>query len=83
MRLTKSIYRVTVYHGVTMSSRNDVDQWESAETGRRDGDDENAPDGTETVESYELDGGGVVLFDAENPLAWVEATAAVRLSEHV
>lgn len=66
-----------------MSSRNDAGQWESAETGRRDGDDESGPSGTETVESYELDGGGVVLFDAENPLAWVESAAAIRLSEHV
>ena len=66
-----------------MSSRNDVNQWDSAETGRPGDDDATGQDGTETVESYELDGGGVVLFDAENPLAWVEATAAVRLSEHV
>ncbi len=66
-----------------MSGRNDVDQWDSAETGRPDEDDAGGPDGTETVESYEIDGGGVVLFDAENPLAWVEATTAVRLSEHV
>lgn len=67
-----------------MSSRNDVGQQDSTETGRSDDDpDAGGPDGTETVESYELDDGGVVLFDAENPLAWVEATAAVRLSEHV
>jgi hypothetical protein len=40
------------------------------------------PDGVETVESYETDD-GVVLFDAENPLAWVESSAALRLSEQV
>jgi len=32
------------------------------------------------VEVYE-DDGSVVLFDAGNPLAWVEATAAVRLRD--
>ena len=35
-----------------------------------------------TVEAYE-DDGAVVLFDAENPLAWVETTRAVSLSDHV
>ena len=40
------------------------------------------PDGVETVESYEVDG-GVVLFDAENPLAWVETTKAVAVQEAV
>lgn len=32
------------------------------------------------VEVYE-DDGSVVLFDAGNPLAWVEATTAVRLQD--
>lgn len=36
--------------------------------------------GTETVEAYEVDD-GVVLYDAENPLAWVEASTAVVLAE--
>ncbi|WP_185911684.1 DUF7331 family protein [Halonotius roseus] len=40
------------------------------------------PAGVETVESYEVDG-GVVLFDAENPLAWVETTEAVSVQEAV
>lgn len=40
------------------------------------------PAGVETVESYEVDG-GVVLYDAENPLAWVETTQAVPLTELV
>jgi hypothetical protein len=39
-------------------------------------------DGVETVESYETDE-GVVFYDAENPLAWVEASAALPLSELV
>lgn len=38
------------------------------------------PAGVATVESYEVDG-GVVFYDAENPLAWVETTQAVPLSE--
>jgi hypothetical protein len=37
-------------------------------------------DGTETVEAYDVDG-GVVLHDAEDPFAWVEASLAVDLSE--
>jgi len=38
------------------------------------------PDGVATVESYEVDG-GVVFYDAENPLAWVETTETVALSD--
>ncbi len=38
------------------------------------------PAGVATVESYEVDG-GVVFYDAENPLAWVETTQTVTLSE--
>ncbi|UWG50603.1 Uncharacterized protein AArcCO_1293 [Halalkaliarchaeum sp. AArc-CO] len=37
--------------------------------------------GDDTVEAYE-DDGNVVFYDAENPLAWVEAAVAVDLSEH-
>jgi len=37
-------------------------------------------DGTETIEAYETDD-GVVLYDAENPLAWVEATRSLTLRE--
>ena len=37
-------------------------------------------DGFETVESYEVDG-GVVLYDAEAPLAWLRSDAAVSLEE--
>lgn len=36
--------------------------------------------GAETVEAYEVDD-GVVLHDAEDPFAWVEATLAVDLRE--
>jgi len=39
-------------------------------------------DGVETVERYETDD-GVVFFDADNPLAWVEATRTVQLDNHV
>lgn len=37
--------------------------------------------GDDTVEAYE-DDGNVVFYDAENPLAWVEATRAIDLDEH-
>ncbi|WP_255475209.1 hypothetical protein [Halapricum sp. CBA1109] len=37
-------------------------------------------DGTETVECYESDD-GVVLYDAENPLAWIEADTTVEIAE--
>jgi hypothetical protein len=43
---------------------------------------ERGPDGVETVESYETDS-GVVLFDAENPLAWVESSSALQLVDQV
>jgi hypothetical protein len=34
------------------------------------------------LESYEVDG-GVVFFDPMNPLAWVETSWTVRLSEQI
>ncbi|ELZ46268.1 hypothetical protein C465_12868 [Halorubrum distributum JCM 9100] len=34
------------------------------------------------MEAYE-DDGNVVLFDATNPLAWVEASRTVRLADAV
>jgi hypothetical protein len=51
-------------------SRSELD---SAETG---------PDGpeVETIEAYETDD-GVVLYDAQNPLAWMQADDAVSLQE--
>jgi hypothetical protein len=48
---------------------------------RAGGDDGLVPmDGTETVECYESDG-GVVLYDAENPLAWIETDTAMEIAE--
>lgn len=44
--------------------------------------DERPDEAVETVEAYE-DDGRVVLYDAANPLAWVEATLAVPLRELV
>lgn len=41
---------------------------------------EQGHDGTTTVEAYEVDD-GVVLHDAEDPFAWVEASVAVDLAE--
>lgn len=38
--------------------------------------------GTETIESYEIDD-GVVFYDAENPLAWVETSQTLPLKEFV
>jgi len=55
-----------------MSTHVDDTQWDRADASK--------PDGIATVESYEVDG-GVVFYDAENPLAWVETTEAVTLSE--
>ena len=48
---------------------------------RSDGRDRAADhDAAVEVETYEVDG-GTVFFDAENPLAWVEATTTVRLTD--
>ncbi|RKD97512.1 hypothetical protein ATJ93_0500 [Halopiger aswanensis] len=38
------------------------------------------PAGTETIEAYETDD-GVVFYDAENPLAWVETSQTLTLDE--
>ncbi len=37
-------------------------------------------DAVATTEAYETDE-GVVFYDAENPLAWIQATEAVALTE--
>lgn len=39
------------------------------------------PDGLESVEAYETDN-GIVFYDADNPLAWMEAGDTVSLEEH-
>ena len=57
-----------------------VDHADSEQRDSADG--ESASEGVETVESYEIEG-GVVFYDAENPLAWVETTRTVRLREAV
>ncbi|MBB6645821.1 DUF7331 family protein [Halobellus ruber] len=36
--------------------------------------------GLTAVESYEVDG-GIVFYDPQNPLAWVEASGSVSLAE--
>ncbi len=38
------------------------------------------PEGTETIESYETED-GVVFYDAENPLAWVETSQTLALDD--
>lgn len=55
-----------------MSTHVDDTQWDRADASELDG--------AATVESYEVDG-GVVFYDADNPLAWVETTQAVTLSD--
>lgn len=60
-----------------MSDHVDSERWDSTDAERPE-----LSDGSVSVESYETDG-GVVFFDAENPLAWLEATSTVRLSERV
>lgn len=38
------------------------------------------PEGTAMIESYETDD-GVVFYDAENPLAWVETSRTLTLED--
>ncbi|MFB6155993.1 MAG: hypothetical protein ABEJ22_08860 [Haloferacaceae archaeon] len=61
-----------------MSNDANPEQWDRADAARLEPAER---DEYVTVESYEIDD-GVVFYDAENPLAWVEANAAVRLDEH-
>ena len=39
-----------------------------------------ADDAIASTESYEIDE-GVVLYDAQNPLAWIQASSAMRLDD--
>lgn len=42
---------------------------------------EERPDeAVETVEAYE-DGGRIVLYDANNPLGWIESNSAISLAD--
>jgi hypothetical protein len=38
------------------------------------------PDETDSVEAYETED-GTVLYDADNPLAWIESTRTISLDE--
>ncbi|WP_224447416.1 DUF7331 family protein [Haloprofundus salilacus] len=60
-----------------MSDRIEDEWWDSADTTQQS---LQAPDGVENVEAYEVDD-GVVFYDAQNPLAWMETTMAVTLRE--
>jgi len=40
------------------------------------------PDGIDSVEAYETEE-GVVFYDAENPLAWLETSKTLSLREQV
>ena len=58
------------------------DQDVSGERAEANGDDEPpAQEVAATVEAYDVDG-ATVFYDAENPLAWMEASVAVRLRDH-
>lgn len=63
-----------IYHITTMMGHADAEAAGSVREG--------PVDGSETVEAYE-DDGATVLYDAENPLAWIEATRTVRIEEYV
>ena len=45
-----------------------------------DGESRGDSDGTASIESYETDD-GVVFYDADNPLAWVETTRPLPLED--
>lgn len=58
-----------------------VDTDGQSEDGERTAAPTEGPDDTiETTEAYEIDE-GVVLYDAENPLAWIQSTDATRLDD--
>lgn len=66
------------YHDLQMSDHANDKQWDSAGAAAS----EAQADGVGTIESYDTDD-GVVFYDSENPLAWVQASATVRLEESV
>ncbi|WP_138006919.1 DUF7331 family protein [Halalkalirubrum salinum] len=39
------------------------------------------PAGETTVETYDVEN-GVVFYDAQNPLAWLESSSVVRLKDY-
>lgn len=53
---------------------------EDADPGRADAHQAVPTDDDGSVEAYETDD-GVVLYDAGNPLAWIESRAPVRLDD--
>ena len=57
-----------------MSDHVDAGRWDSTDAARPD------HDGIDTVEAYHVED-GTVLYDAENPLAWVESSAAVPIRD--
>lgn len=73
--LPKEIYLGMVYRGMMTGDDG---------TGQAVSDDEHegpkGDEGFETIEAYDVDD-GVVLYDAENPLAWVRTDYAVELHD--
>lgn len=53
---------------------------QSDDEDRTDAPTEQADAAIASTEAYETDD-GVVLFDAENPLGWIQSTAAVRIDD--
>ncbi|MGM0591997.1 MAG: DUF7331 family protein [Halobacteriota archaeon] len=60
-----------------MSNHTDADEWDSVDNERPE---EAAVDGIARVESYEIEN-GVVFYDAKNPLAWLQASRTLLLSD--
>ena len=65
------------YPDIVMSDHGSSERWDSPDGERPE---PGVPDGVDTVERYDVDD-GVVFYDSENPLAWVEATQAIQLSK--
>jgi hypothetical protein len=63
-----------------MTDSVDDERVDRADATRPNGAGDDADGGATTVEAYEVDG-GTVLHDSRNPLAWVESTVAVTLSD--
>lgn len=59
-----------------MSDHANDEKWDSAGVTTS----EAQTDGVGTIESYDTED-GVVFYDSENPLAWVQASATVELEE--
>ena len=64
------------YHSLHMSDHANDEQWDSPGASHPEAE----TDGVETIETYDTDD-GVVFYDAENPLAWLQTSATVLLED--